>query len=159
MVRSVDQQSTAHAGFISYRRRPVYYSPSSRTALAESELKYKDDHESRSVYVGFEAGDMTDALREAFERTGGKRLRLLIWTTTPWTLPSNMGVAVHRDMDYVLAQRGEDIYVVGDGLTDMPVVGRIQGEERLAALMKAPTSLARITHISLARARSFIPAT
>lgn len=118
----MSERAGADSGFISYRRRPVYYSPSSRTALAESELKYKDDHESRSVYVGFDVQD--DALREA---CGGKRLRLLVWTTTPWTLPSNMGVAVHRDMQYVLARKGEDVYVVGEGLTDMEVIGRING--------------------------------
>ncbi|KAK6907961.1 hypothetical protein I203_101962 [Kwoniella mangroviensis CBS 8507] len=76
------------------RLRPTYYSPSSRTALAEAELSYKDGHKSRSVYVGFPVAeeDMSEGLAEVYRREcGGKgKLELAIWTTTPWTLPANM---------------------------------------------------------------------
>ncbi|WWC88449.1 uncharacterized protein L201_003360 [Kwoniella dendrophila CBS 6074] len=81
-------------GHITHRLRPTYYSPSSRTALAEAELSYKDGHKSRSVYVGFPVAleDMSEGLREVYQREcGGKgKLELAIWTTTPWTLPANM---------------------------------------------------------------------
>lgn len=65
-------------------RKPVYWSPSARTALAESELEYRDDHQSRSVFVKF----------ELVSKGGGKlpvngRLYAVVWTTTPWTLPAN----------------------------------------------------------------------
>ena len=82
-------------GHIAYRLRPTYYSPSSRTALAESELKYEDGHKSRSVYVGFgvEEGDMSTGLRKAYaeavDKVGKLPLKLAVWTTTAWTLPEN----------------------------------------------------------------------
>lgn len=82
-------------GFITHRHRPTYYSPSSRTALAEAELEYTD-FKSTSVYVAFpvEEGDMTPRLTEALARGREKRadatLHLAIWTTTAWSLPGNM---------------------------------------------------------------------
>jgi isoleucyl-tRNA synthetase len=87
---------TLTTGHVTYRLRPTYYSPSSRTALAESELKYEDGHKSRSVYVGFdvEKADMSDGLREAYDqavtKAGELPLRLAVWTTTAWTLPANL---------------------------------------------------------------------
>lgn len=92
-VRYVRQWLTS--GHITYRLRPTYYSPSSRTALAESELKYEDGHKSRSVYVGFDVAeaDMSAGLKEAYDqavsRIGQLPLQLAIWTTTAWTLPAN----------------------------------------------------------------------
>jgi isoleucyl-tRNA synthetase len=88
-------RSLIQIGHITHRLRPTYYSPSSRTALAESELSYKDGHKSRSVYVGFavEEGDMSQGLRRAYlaatEQTGSSPLSLAVWTTTAWTLPAN----------------------------------------------------------------------
>lgn len=72
--------------------RPVHYSPSSHSALAEAELVYKDDHVSYSVYVSFEidrkAESMSPVLREII--SGEPYVHLLVWTTTPWTLTANM---------------------------------------------------------------------
>lgn len=88
-------QKMVEQGHITYRLRPTYYSPSSRTALAESELKYEDGHKSRSVYVGFgvDEADMSSGLKKAYgeavEKTGQIPLRLAVWTTTAWTLPAN----------------------------------------------------------------------
>ncbi|OCH93963.1 isoleucyl-tRNA synthetase [Obba rivulosa] len=81
--------------------RPVHYSPSSHTALAESELEYKNDHVSHAVHVAFDldlnSPNMTPSLRELL---AGRETRLLVWTTTPWTLTANMGIAVNPEMDY-----------------------------------------------------------
>jgi len=76
-------------GHIAHRLKPTYYSPTARTALAEAELRYVDDHESRSVYVALKVDpeDMPPTLRAA---TGENGAELAIWTTTPWSLPSNM---------------------------------------------------------------------
>ena len=71
-------------GLIHRAIRPVYYSPSSRSALAEAELVYEDKHVSHSVYVGFELDGADDLGLDL----GG--VRLLVWTTTPWTLTANM---------------------------------------------------------------------
>ena len=83
-------------GLIYRDYRPVYFSPSSRSALAEAELVYKDDHISHSVYVTFV---LDPAHSDIFEGTGlseitqamqKETIRLLVWTTTPWTLSANM---------------------------------------------------------------------
>jgi isoleucyl-tRNA synthetase len=77
-------------GLIHRNHRPVYYSPSSRSALAEAELVYKDAHVSHSVYVAFELQhDRQGIWKEIIGDKGGK-VQLLVWTTTPWTLSANM---------------------------------------------------------------------
>lgn len=80
-------------GLIYRHYRPVYYSPSSRSALAEAELIYVDNHTSQSVYVTYECqlDGMNDELQEAITpHSPDLTVNLLVWTTTPWTLPSNM---------------------------------------------------------------------
>ncbi|KAJ2881649.1 isoleucine-tRNA ligase [Coemansia asiatica] len=103
-------------GFIYRQNKPVFWSPSSRTALAEAELEYNDNHISTSIYVKFPLSD------ESLVRIGAAPgASLLIWTTTPWTLPANCAVAVHPDLDYSLvevtefSESGNNIYqlVVG----------------------------------------------
>lgn len=71
-------------------RKPVHWSPSSRTALAEAELEYPEGHISRSIYASFRVVELSSsscALLEEFFPD----LRLAIWTTTPWTIPANAG--------------------------------------------------------------------
>lgn len=87
------------AGLIYRHYRPVYYSPSSRSALAEAELVYKDDHVSHSVYATFDldlhSHDSTAALRNLV--AGQTKVQLLVWTTTPWTLTANMVRGLFHD--------------------------------------------------------------
>lgn len=87
----------SRAGLIVTHHRPTLYSPSSRTALAEAELEYREDHTSRSVYVSFPVKDVGDKLERELERAGvslseeeKKGLGLAVWTTTAWTVPSNV---------------------------------------------------------------------
>jgi isoleucyl-tRNA synthetase len=82
----------AASGLIYSAHRPVSYSPSSHSALAEAELEYFDNHVSTSVYLAFQL----DAAQippgtplGAFVRPG-RRVEVLVWTTTPWTLSANM---------------------------------------------------------------------
>ena len=79
-------------GLIYRHYRPVYYSPSSHSALAEAELVYKEDHVSHSVYVAFDMDLLSHesgvTLRNLI--AGETKVRLLVWTTTPWTLTANM---------------------------------------------------------------------
>ena len=96
--------------------KPVHWSPSSRTALAEAELEYPDGHTSPSVYVAFPAVELPAALREALKTEGitlpsdaealGNALEVAIWTTTPWTLPANLAVSVNERLDYAMADDG-----------------------------------------------------
>jgi isoleucyl-tRNA synthetase len=131
-------------GLIQHRRRPTYYSPSSRTALAEAELSYKDDHISHSVYVFFEVplDGMSRTLRRKVERMVGKGpVGLAIWTTTPWTLTANQAVAVAPHLEYVLVrQEGSDrvLIIAKDRLTalerhlgSLEILEELSGEELL----------------------------
>lgn len=84
-------------GYIFRGRKPVHWSPSSQTALAEAELEYPEGHISKSIYVGFNVVDASDVLKE-FATDGN--LRVAIWTTTPWTIPANLAVAINPDLEY-----------------------------------------------------------
>ncbi|GAA5926472.1 hypothetical protein JCM10213_002362 [Rhodosporidiobolus nylandii] len=95
-------------GLIVTHHRPTLYSPSSRTALAEAELEYRDDHVSRSVYVSYpvaELGGLKEVLREA--GVEGEKVDLAVWTTTAWTLPSNVAIAASPTLTYSLVRRAD----------------------------------------------------
>jgi isoleucyl-tRNA synthetase len=90
-------------GLIYKGLKPVYWSPSSETALAEAEIEYKDII-SPSIYVAMEAKDTLDKLP--------KNTYFLIWTTTPWTIPANLAVAVGSDIEYTLVKTNGKNYLV-----------------------------------------------
>jgi isoleucyl-tRNA synthetase len=92
-------RNMANAGLVYRRHKPVYWSPSSRTALAEAELEYKDDHISRAVLVKFPLDSASSFCKD-------EQVSLLIWTTTPWTLPANQAIAINRALEYVIAHSG-----------------------------------------------------
>ena len=77
-------------GYIYRGHKPVYWSPSSQTALAEAELEYPEGHESQSIYVSFDLVSLSSTA----EKTLGEYLpglKVAIWTTTPWTIPGKFG--------------------------------------------------------------------
>ncbi|MCJ1357030.1 MAG: isoleucine-tRNA ligase [Icmadophila ericetorum] len=90
-------------GLIYRKFKPVYWSPSSRTALAEAELEYKEDHISKAAFVKFPLLDVPSA---AAQRSGldWSKVSAVVWTTTPWTLPANKAIAVHSDLDYAIVE-------------------------------------------------------
>ncbi|MDQ3267086.1 MAG: isoleucine--tRNA ligase [Myxococcota bacterium] len=94
------------------RKKPVYWCLTDHTALAEAEVEY-DEHTSPSVYVPFEA--VTD-LSQVSSALAGKKVAFVIWTTTPWTLPANLAIAVHPEFEYVFYQLGERVLVVAKDL-------------------------------------------
>ncbi|WP_231597359.1 isoleucine--tRNA ligase [Synechococcus sp. CBW1004] len=102
------------AGHIYRGLKPVHWSPSSRTALAEAELEYPEGHTSPSVYVAFPVVELPDGLAARLEAVGisgpiaGRREQLFvaIWTTTPWTLPANLAVSVNGALDYCICLDG-----------------------------------------------------
>lgn len=100
-------------GLIYRKFKPVYWSPSSGTALAEAELEYNEGHKSTAAYVRFPIVGGGDSLRELLGDDFNGRLFALIWTTTPWTLPANKAIAVHDDLEYVILRHGEDAFLVG----------------------------------------------
>ncbi|MBM3847091.1 MAG: isoleucine--tRNA ligase, partial [Verrucomicrobia bacterium] len=89
-------------GFVYRGKKPVYWSIPCRTALAEAEVEYQD-HISQSVYVKFPLVDQPGTF-------------LLIWTTTPWTLPANLAVAFNSTFHYSLVMAGGETYLVSNGL-------------------------------------------
>jgi isoleucyl-tRNA synthetase len=103
-------QEMAKKGLIFRRYKPVYWSPSSKTALAEAELEYKDDHLSHAAYVAFPILSLPDRLTT---KVGGlENLHAIIWTTTPWTLPANRAIAVHDDLLYTIIKSRSNHYLV-----------------------------------------------
>ena len=89
-------------GYIYRGYKPVYWSPSSRTALAEAELEYPEGHTSRSLYAAFRMVSLSEsaaALQPYLSELG-----VAIWTTTPWTIPANLAVAVNPDLKYSVVE-------------------------------------------------------
>ncbi|KAL8670318.1 MAG: hypothetical protein Q9168_005134 [Polycauliona sp. 1 TL-2023] len=91
-------------GLISRRFKPVHWSPSSRTALAEAELEYRDDHTSTAAYVKY---PMDFRVNDEVSTIG-----LVVWTTTPWTLPANKAIAVNNEFYYALVKSQKHGHVV-----------------------------------------------
>ncbi len=90
-------------GYIYRGLKPVHWSPSSQTALAEAELEYPEGHVSQSIYAAFSVETLSDAVRDRLgDYLGG--LGVAIWTTTPWTIPGNLGVAVNGTLDYAVVK-------------------------------------------------------
>jgi len=92
--------NVAKKGLLVERHKPIYWSWAAQTALAEAEVEYKDK-EDYSIYVHFE---LSDAAKEALDIHG--KAGIVIWTTTPWTLPANTGIALNPDEMYVLTDDG-----------------------------------------------------
>ncbi len=91
--------------------RPVHWCINCQTALAEAEVEYKD-HASPSVYVKF---PFPDAAKIA-PALAGRNVSMVIWTTTPWTLPANLGIAVNTEFEYSAVEIGQDVFIVASGL-------------------------------------------
>ncbi|MCA1993424.1 MAG: isoleucine--tRNA ligase, partial [Coleofasciculus sp. S288] len=94
-------------GYIYRGLKPVHWSPSSQTALAEAELEYPEGHTSRSLYAAFRMTQPAAAIKELLEPFLPE-LGVAIWTTTPWTLPGNLAVAVNPDLNYAVVQVGTE---------------------------------------------------
>ena len=90
-------------GYIYRGLKPVHWSPSSHTALAEAELEYPEGHTSRSVYAVFKLVNLGDGAKSVLSQFLPD-LGVAIWTTTPWTLPGNLAVAVNPDLTYAVVE-------------------------------------------------------
>ncbi|MBU7583960.1 MAG: isoleucine--tRNA ligase [Nostoc sp. TH1S01] len=121
-------------GYIYRGLKPVHWSPSSKTALAEAELEYPEGHTSRSIYAAFPVTGLSEAAKSILGEYQSE-LGVAVWTTTPWTIPGNLAVAVNGDLNYAVvevsrrdaeAQRGFKYLIVAADLV-----------ERLAATISA----------------------
>ncbi|OGP80518.1 MAG: isoleucine--tRNA ligase [Deltaproteobacteria bacterium RBG_16_49_23] len=95
-------------------KKPVHWCPTCKTALAEAEVKY-EDHRSPSIYVKFR---MISDIGNEFPGLKEKPLYVIIWTTTPWTIPANLAIALHPDFTYVAVDIGKEIYILAEGLLE-----------------------------------------
>ncbi|MEH2104990.1 isoleucine--tRNA ligase [Nostoc sp.] len=90
-------------GYIYRGLKPVHWSPSSKTALAEAELEYPEGHVSRSIYAAFAVTSLAEAVKPLLAEYLSD-LGVAIWTTTPWTIPGNLAVAVNADLNYAVVE-------------------------------------------------------
>lgn len=95
-------------------KKPIYWCSSCQTALAEAEVEYHD-HVSPSIYVKFPLKAEDQA---RFPEIAGKPVSVLIWTTTPWTLPANLAITLHPDFEYVAVDVGKEIWILAEGLLE-----------------------------------------
>ncbi|MFA7098693.1 MAG: isoleucine--tRNA ligase [Eubacteriales bacterium] len=119
--------------FIYKGLKPVYWCPKDETALAEAEIEYGETP-SASVYVKFKLSNDNGKLKNVAEKNG---IYFIIWTTTPWTLPGNMAIALHPREDYSLVRAGGSVYIVAEelvgevfskgGIEDYEVIGKEKG--------------------------------
>ena len=140
-------------GYVYKGLRPVYWCIHDQTALAEAEVEYKE-HTSPSVYVKFPL--KTDPA-EIDPALAGKNVFVVIWTTTPWTLPANLGIAVHPDFDYSAIEVSDadesEVYIVASelgeavcrdcGFADYDEIARFKGSklDRMEANTHGSTAL------------------
>jgi len=96
------------AGYVERGLKPVHWCSECRTALAEAEVEYRD-HSSPSITVAFE---LAEDARQKIEAPEGEDVAALIWTTTPWTLPANLAIALHPDYDYLLVRAQSKLWIV-----------------------------------------------
>jgi len=129
--------SLLEQGLVYRALKAVHWSIANETALAEAELEY-EDREDTSVYVDFEAADGA-AVYEAFglaesDDNGrpGQTPSFMIWTTTPWTLPANLAIAVHPRVEYALVKVDGNVTVLASELVE--AVTKAGGAEEVGVL-------------------------
>ena len=131
-------------GYITRGERPILWCPVCKSALAEAEVEYAD-HESLSVTVAFPVKTWPAGV---FQGVSREKMSVLIWTTTPWTLPANLGISVHPDFTYVAVRVGDQTFVLAKdllnatsasaGWTDPEVLGECRGSELDRAVCRHP---------------------
>lgn len=114
-------------------KKPVYWCASCRTALAEAEVEYAD-HRTPSIYVKFPVLSDLSTLSPAL---GSEKTSVVIWTTTPWTLPANLAIAVHEEYIYRLLKIGDEVLILAAdrqeaclnafGITEFQSLGEVRG--------------------------------
>jgi isoleucyl-tRNA synthetase len=113
-------------GLVYKGKKPVHWCIHCRTALAEAEVEY-EDHASPSIYVEFDlAAESAGELATRVPALAGKNVSVLIWTTTPWTIPSNLAIAFHPEFDYAAYDVDGRAIIVAEALA--PKVAAVAGK-------------------------------
>ncbi len=112
-------------GLVYKGKKPVHWCIHCRTALAEAEVEY-EEHASPSIYVEFSLSpESSDELSRRIPELKGRDVSVLIWTTTPWTIPSNLAIAFHPEFDYAAYEVGSRTVIVAEALA--PKVADVAG--------------------------------
>ncbi len=112
-------------GYIYKGLKPVYWCPKDETALAEAEIEYQDDP-CTTVYVKFRMNDDKGLLSHLDK----DKLFFVIWTTTIWTLPGNLAIAMNPDESYAIVKAGEEMYIMAEALVEKVMgIGGIENYE------------------------------
>ena len=101
-------------GYIYKGLKPVYWCPSCETALAAAEIEYSDE-ESDSIYVKFK---IEDDISSIFPRVEPGEVYIVIWTTTPWTIPANLAITLHPDFKYSLVKTNQGNLIIASKLVE-----------------------------------------
>ena len=109
-------------GLVYKGRKSIYWCTDCQTALAAAEIEYADETSS-SIYVAYQYQDAG----KIFPQLAGKDVNVIIWTTTPWTMPASMAIAVHPRYEYAFYEVGDKVYLIASGLKD--TVGEATGIE------------------------------
>ncbi len=121
-------------GYIYRGLKPVHWSPSSKTALAEAELEYPEGHTSPSIYAAFPMTKAAPGIKEILDPFL-PNLGVAIWTTTPWTIPGNLAVAVNPELTYAVVEGGSQTNQSQFLLVAADLV------ERLSATLETPLTV------------------
>ncbi len=122
LTMNYDYQATIAAEFNKFllsgsvirNKKPVYWCSTCTTALAEAEVEYYD-HRSPSIYVKF---PLLDDFSDIDPSLAGDKVSVVIWTTTPWTLPANLAVAFHPDFEYAAVKVGEETLILAKEMVE-----------------------------------------
>jgi len=110
-------------GLVYQAQKPVFWSTGAQTALAEAEVEYQE-RDDAAVYVKFPLTEESERLFE-FQRP----INLVIWTTTPWTLPANLAVAFNPRMNYFIVERGTESYIIAQTIHKIPGIEDVTRHE------------------------------
>lgn len=105
-------QQMLSKGLIKRQKKPVYWGCETHTALAESELEYNDKHRSTAVYVKFPIVEPSSQLASIISENSLKNVSALIWTSTPWTIPSNRAICVNESFTYTIIKSTNENLIV-----------------------------------------------
>ncbi len=123
-------------GYIYRGLKPVHWSPSSKTALAEAELEYPEGHTSRSIYAAFPVTSLSAASKSKLSEFI-PNLGVAIWTTTPWTLPGNLAVALNPELNYAVVE----VTSLQENLGFKYLIVAADLVERLSGILEAPLTV------------------
>jgi isoleucyl-tRNA synthetase len=123
------------AGYLVQGAKPVHWCVDCGSALAEAEVEY-EDKTSPAIDVGFEVADRADLAHRFGLKAIDESVKVVIWTTTPWTLPANQAVALHPEFTYALVRSDKGLLILADSLAEAAV--KRYGSEAYEVLARTP---------------------